>query len=332
MDAEERLKATTPEETPQPVADPPEDILTNEVFHSRGVTRAVGATAARGAEAGRETNEEQAWQGRIRRWLDPELKLDITDQLSVMREFWSKLGYNLPKLSKYQHDKLDEAAETQPLQRVVPTLLSALVRRKSMVEKAPALLGQESGPSDNVLWIPDKTSVYRKLLWRPEHTVIVGDKTYGLRFKTEQGDIVGRAAHLALLKETGRAVEASKGYVWTFPVMDVRFRTKRTYDTAGNLDKLVNFITSPESLIAVQLLRQASGITNPEQTGPLDFGWEADFANEAVYELDEAGNPKALVSVASVSWTLNDRHIGLGDWYAGLQVGGFGVRDAASGL
>ena len=332
MDTKKPAEAFTPEETREPVADLLAEELKGRVVRPGELPGTIGATAARGTEASQMTSEEQAWHGRISRLLDPETHLDITDQLSVMREFWGNLGYQLPPLSKYQLGDLAEAAESQPGHRVVPTLLSSLIRRRAIVKRALTLPDQASIPGDNELWRPDKNSVYRKLLWRPENSVIVGDKTYGLRFKTEAGDIVSRAAHLALLKETGRAVEAKKGNVWTFPVMDVRFRSKRTFDTAGNLYPSVDFITAPESLIAVQLLHQASGIANPEQTGPLDFGWEADFANEAVYELDEAGNPKALFSVASVSWALNERHIGLGDWHPGLQVGGFGVRDATSGL
>ena len=326
MDTEKLLKAFTPEETQELVAALPANVLTDEVVR-RGIEIpvAVGATATHGAEVSQETGEEQAFRSQVGRFLDAETRLDVTEQLSVMGEFWGKLGHVVPELSEDQQAKLAKVAEAHPLHRVVPTPLLSLAERKAVAEKARSFPGQKFSTSDDALLTPDESWVYGKLLRNPESTVEEGRKSYGLRYKTEDGGLVSRSEYVAHLKENGQAVEAEDGTVWTFPVMDVRVHTKRTRDTAGNLHKLVDTIATPESLVATQLLHQANGTPNPQ--------WEVDFANEAIYELTSKREAtKKLVGVASIRWYPDRCRVCLSRWNADFQRGDFGVRGAESGL
>lgn len=304
-----------------------DDELLAEVT-SRGleVPGAVGATAtqAAGVEADGLNAEQRAFQGRVGSFLDPEEKVEAGDQLAVTTEFWHKLGLVTPQLSSEQVAALAAKAEQNPDKRIVPTPLLDLAGRKAVAERARSFPGQQLNNRVDALWAPDTSWLYGKLLADPESVVKEGRDSYGLRYKTPEGEVVGRADYITALKEAGQAVVAEDGTVWAYPVMDVRVNSPRTRDTAANLFEAVNATVAPESLITMQLLHQANGSPNTD--------WEVDFANEAVYELDKKGNPKALVSVASVDWYPYDRQMDLYDWGADGRGGDFGVRGAESEL
>jgi hypothetical protein len=303
--------------------------ISNEELLGEVERRRLTVPAAVGATATQATAEAEPVKGefetRVESFLNTEARLDVTDQLAVMRELWGKLGYEMPELSESQQAELALVAEANPFHRVVPTPLLSFSERKAVAEKARAFPGQKFTTSANALWTPDESWAYGKLIRDPESTVKDGNKTYGLRYKTPEGETtVSREAYIAALKAAGQAVEAKDGRVWTFPVMDVRVQAPRTRDYVRNLHGRVDPVGSPESLLTTQLLHQANGTPNPV--------WEVDFANEAVYELDRKGNPKALVDVAGVDWDPNYRQVYLFNWYTDNRNDDFGVRGAESGL
>lgn len=303
----------------------PADVVEAEAAH-RGilVVKTAGPMAVRAESEEYQAAEAALERGPITRFLDPEVKISAEDQIAVMRKFWDKLGHEMPELSESQQAELAKVAEAHPLHRIVPTPLLSLAERKALAEKARVFPDQKFTTSANALWTPDESWVFGKLLRDPESTVKDGNKTYGLRYKTPEGETVGREAYVAALKAAGQAVDAKDGRVWTFPVMDVRVQAPRTRDYVRNLHGRVDPVGSPESLLTTQLLHQANGTPNPV--------WEVDFANEAVYELDRKGNPKALQRVASVYWDPDGRQVSLRSWFADSQYGSFGARGAESGL
>ncbi|MEK7059422.1 MAG: hypothetical protein AAB971_01555 [Patescibacteria group bacterium] len=330
MDAEKLLAALSPDETRELAAAFPAGILTDEIVR-RGieVPIAVGANATQAvAEVDQETsNEQDPFQVKLSQFLDPEVELTVLDQLEVVTEFLSKLGHKVPELTKAQQLNLLSRIEDNPSRRVMPTPLLDIKGRRALAERAKELPGQKFNPAYDALWTPGEGSVYGKLLNDPESVVRDDGKDYGLLYKTANGEVVSREAYVASLIESGQAALAEDGTIWTFPVMDVRVRSERTYGTAGNLHEQVDPIVAPESLLATQLLHQANGAPNSA------WAWAAvDFANEAVYELDKKGNAKALVYVAGVGWYPYDRQVGLSYWGAGSRRGRFGVRGAESGI
>lgn len=260
-------------------------------------------------------------------FLDPESEIAPSFQLIVMKEFWKTLGCSVPELTLEQKTKLEKELAEHPDRRVIPTPLtdSAKTDRKNIAEDAKAQFGKNKfHETEDPLWTPDNSWTYGKLLSDPETDVKDGNTTYGLRYKAVGGGLVKRSEYLASLKESGQAVEAEDGTIWTFPVMDVQIQSPRNYTTTRNLHSEVSPTATPESLIAMQLLHQAIGTPNPE--------WSVDFANEAVYELKKDGSVKELVSVASVRWGPNDRQVNLDLWNADDRNGDFGVRAEESGI
>jgi hypothetical protein len=298
------------------------------------IPNAIGKAAAHGADVSVETGAEQSFQAEIGRFLDPEVKLDATNQLSLMRHFWHRLGHKLPDLSTDQHDALTKAVEAHPDRRVVPAPFLYLAGRSAIAERARAFPAAKFKPGREALKVPGLSYTYGRLLRDPESTVQYGRTAYGLRYKTPSGEVVGREAYIAALMEAGQAIEANDGTTWVFPIIDPRVRIKSNYNHALNLHHPVNPVVTPEALIAAQLLYQAKGTPNRR--------WQIDIANEAVYKLDKTGNPGAVIGVAGVDWyrrqvLLRDwggdfTRVGLHRWNLTDQRDSFGIRSAESGL
>jgi hypothetical protein len=303
------------------------------------IPNAIGAAATGGAEVSVETGAEQAFEARIGTFLDPEAKLDTTDQLSLMSEFWGKLGHKVPELSTDQRGALAKVVAAHPERRVVPAPLLDLSGRKAIAEQAKAFPGAKLKPRREALRVPGPSWTYGKLLSDPESAVKYGRSSYVLRYKTPNGEVVGREAYVSALKSAGQAVEAEDGTTWVYPVMDVQARIKRKYTYGHTQHESVDPIATVESLIATQLLHQANG--TPKH---LWSKLEMDVSNEAVYKLDKKGGQSILMSVACVNWGVVDRQIHLDDWGADFSRVGlywwsmtdqrdyFGVRSAQSGL
>ena len=56
------------------------------------------------------------------------------------------------------------------------------------------------------------------------------------------------------------------------------------------------------------------------------------FANEAIYRLNDKGNPATQLLVAGVHWEAGDRQVTLDYWSAEFRNDHFGVRTMVSGL
>ena len=268
---------------------------------------------------------ETELETRLPGFLNPNIKLGASDQLSTMREFWNTLGREVPELSAEQQGDLEVKLATHPDRRVVPTPLLSLMERKQTVETAKVFRKNQFSPTSSAIWTPDESWLYGKLLVNPEATVQDGKKSYGMLYKTDaNGTLVKREAYIAGLVASGKAVTSPDGTVWVFPVMDVQTNAPRTREYASKLHAKVSPTMTPEALITMQLLQQANGTPNSR--------WEPDFANEAVYELDKHDAPKALVRAAGVLWNPDGRRVRLDDWYGGRRYGDGGVRAEESGL
>jgi hypothetical protein len=281
----------------------------------------VGA-AVTGTETELKTSE---FEKEVAVFLDPETAPNTTEQLALMGEFWTKLGYKLPKLSKTQWAELTKSVEAHPEQRLVPAPLLSLKERTVMGRRAWVFPKQQFGPYNESLDTPPESWKYGQLLRDPASVVRDKYKAYALRYKTPGGALASREAYIASLKEAGQAVTAKDGVTWVFPIMDVRVTDKRTKSNPSKLHEVVSPIATPESLIATQLLHQANGTPSPELS--------IDIVNEAVYQLDEkTGDPADPVGIGCVYWHARNRQINLtlrGVDFRGEQ---FGVRHATSAI
>lgn len=337
MDAEKLLQAFSTDEARELAAALPDDVFRDEVSRRGLEVAAVVGVAATGATVEAEPAKSE-FETRVANFLNPEARLDASDQLTVMREFWNKLGYDLPTLDEGEQARLLKAAERHPDRRIVPTPLLTFDQRKAIAETArEAFPAQQFTPNSDALWTPDVSWLYGKLLRDPGSAVKDGRKTYALGYKTPDGEIATRREYMGTLVDAEQSVEAADGTTWIFPVMDVRVQSPRTNARADNLHQKIDPIDVPESGIAMQLLHKANGTPNPE--------WHVDFVNEAIFEVEVKGKgdkqeiiftdkngETTLVSVASVGWDPIDRQVYLYSWDAGDRDGDFGVRGAESGL
>jgi hypothetical protein len=307
-------------------ADLPLEVLTEEAVSRGLIPNAVGLTAASG-EVELAIMSDEAFEDRVGNFLDSEAKPCLADQLMVSAYLWAKLGYEAPVLSDTQFDNLSLALEANPGLRVVPTPLMSIDQRKAATASVDALLTKKL-KSDLELWTPDGTWEFAELIKDPHEIINKDGVNYGMRYKTDSGHVVGRSTYVDELKASGQAIEAEDGAVWIFPLMDISPKTPRNDTRAGNLHALVDPITAPEALLTVQLMRLINGSANASN-------WELDIANEAVYELDEEGQPTIMMYAASVAWLYGfgkAERVHANFWEASISSGGFGLRNAKSGL
>lgn len=288
-------------------------------------------TAGPVAVANQVQTPETPFEAKSKTFLDPEATMSVTEQLDTMNEFWGELNWSMPVLSEENEQHLQTVLEANPGKRVVPTPLVDPYERVAIAEDAKAAFPKnEFTANGKALWTPDESWTYGKLLRSPESVVQEDRKKYALGYKTPDGVVTTRSDYIESLIEAGQAVKQGE-LVWTFPVTDVSVQSERTYTTASKLHEATDPVETPESLIVTQLLHQANGTPNPN--------WAVDFANEAVYEVKEAGKGSdkhiefgAVVSVASVNWNPNYRRVLSVSWNPQDRGGGFGRRDAASGI
>lgn len=288
----------------------------------------VGELSGTVAVAEEVETAETAFTQELGDFLDSEsTELSVEAQLETMGRFWDKLGLTVPALSEEQEAKVEATLEVNPGKRVVPTPLLDFMDRVALTgyskQQFPRNRFHELHQS---LWTPDKSTLYGQLLQDPNSIVKQGRDSYGLFYKAP-GSVapVNRQAYTEALLEAGEAVEGSDGTIWTFPVMDVRVRTPRTYASAGELYEQIDSTETPESLVVTQILHQAAGNPNPT--------WEVDFANEAIYKVNKHGKPVgAPVGVASVRWNPDRRQVNSDAWNADVRGDNFGLRGAVSGI
>jgi hypothetical protein len=197
--------------------------------------------------------------------------------------------------------------------------------RKDIADRArsafPSHKLTSSGPA---LAIPGESDIYGQLLRDPDGKVKDDSDSYGLVFRLpDGGQVVGRTNFVDAMLENGQAISAENGIVWIYPVMDVRVSSPRSLGDEGELYKKVDPTVTPDSNLSVQLLHQAAGT-------PF-IGLNVDFANEAVFQLDNHGNPKDFVHAAAMCWS-GYRRVQLGLWRGNNRYGNFGVRAAKSSI
>ena len=322
MDAEKLLQAFTSEEHQEIAAALPVKIIQAQAERLGLIAANAGETATQAAI--KEILHNESLEAKAASYLNPEADLNVEQQLKIMSEFWGTLSrHQLPELNPDQITSLEAAvSEAAPGQRIMPTPLLKFHERKSVAEHAKTLPKTSFNDNLDALWTPDESWIFGKLLRNPESTVKEDGRTYGLRYKAPNGEIVSLDDYITAMKQAGQAV--GDDVVWVFPVIDVRQKSPRQYARASELHAQVVPAVTPDALLTMQLLHQVAGTSNPN--------WEVDFANEAVYELDKKGDPKALVRVASVYWHPGNRHVRLDLWRADFRDGDFGVRVAESGL
>jgi hypothetical protein len=236
-------------------------------------------------------------------FIDPNAEITPETQWAFMRTFWHDLGYDqLPALSVAQYGRLTSVAEANPNHRILPTPLLSLAGRQAIAEEARVFPGQQFAANKSALRLPDEGTTYADLIQDPQRVVTHDGTRYALRYKTPSGELTDRSGYIAALKTAGQAVADEADTVWTFPVMDVQTDVPRVEDTAGHLYETIDPIVSPEALIVIQALHQAAGTPK--------VGGDINFANEAVYGLDEASNPAGIAYVASVRWRDDYHQIG----------------------
>ncbi|MBC7943570.1 hypothetical protein H7X68_03685 [Candidatus Saccharibacteria bacterium] len=270
----------------------------------------IGAAAIHGAE-----NE---FKVEVSSFLNSRVKIDTTKQLSIMRKFWHRLEHNMPKLSDSQQDTLIRTSRDHPSRRIVPAPLLSLAGRQAFAINARTFFNQ------NRFEGLDADCVHGQLLEESENNAKGESNSYGLRYKTPSGEVVGRKSYIAALKESGQSVEAEDGINWVFPIMDVGVRSKRSNRHAHQLHRLVNPIVTPEVLIATRILHKAGDTASRK--------CETDIANEVIYELDKDGNIATLIRVIGVDWDPTYHQVDLDSISATDKSGYFGIRHAVSGL
>jgi hypothetical protein len=286
----------------------------------------VGSVVA-SAEIDSAAFDEIVFKNRVESFIDPNSNKDMgtEEQLEFMDEFWQRLDMIPPKLSDEQKAKVADTLGQNPNKRVVPTPLLDMQGRKDITDRArSAFPSQKFTSSGSALSIPDESDIYGQLLRNPDGKVKEGGDSYGLGFRLPDGEqVVGRTNFVGAMVEVGQAVEGENGLVWIYPVMDVRVSSPRSLDNARKLYEQANPTVTADSNLSVQLLHQAAGT-------PF-IGLNVDFANEAIFKLDDGGKPEAFVDAASIYWS-GYHQVRLGIWGGNNRYGNFGIRAATSGL
>lgn len=236
----------------------------------------------------------------------PHVELPAKDQLAFMGDTLIDLGgYNVPDLSRRQAENMDTLSTAHHNRRVVPVpLLDDVGSRLAIVEAARVFPAQQFAPNESALRLPleEENPIYRALLADLETVVKRDGIDQVILYKTLNNGLANRPNYKATLKEADRAIEED-GITWAFTFMDVRVKTPRIESTSEQLYSAVSPVAIPESLILTGVLHQAAGTPNPD--------YDIDFANEAVYSLDEAGNPSKLENVCTVRWRPDLHQIGI---------------------
>lgn len=291
-----------------------------------GITGATNGAAVptAGFEADGLNGEQQTLQDRIGDFLNPKVPMSLDEQLATVTELWGTLtDRKMPALDENQKAAIDRVLQANPTRRVMPSPFLSFEDRKDIAEKARTFVGARFTTDFDALWAPDETKLLGKLLRNPEDVAEEGGKSYVLRYRLPGSkQVAGRTDFIQALARDGHSVEAEDGTPWVYPIMDVRIKSPRSYEKAGNLLTSVEATIISESLIAMHLLHQANGTPNTDS--------EVDFANEAVYKLGRNGSIKGVEGGVGVAYNPSSQQISLGFYDAGLR--GVSVRLGESGL
>lgn len=231
-----------------------------------------------------QTSSEQKQSDKIDRFLNPRSSIETTDQISLMSEFWSQIGLDLPLLTQSQQTTLERTAANYPRYRILPTPLLSTFGRQSLINRASDLA---------LVRLPGVGTP------QPLNT---GRNIYELRYKTPGGQVVDREAYIAALMTAGQAVDADDGTAWIFPLTDVSLGRRHSGGrTLADLYESAGPIACPETIMAVQSLRIAAGRAHRR--------CEVVISNEALYRLGGETGIDSLERVIGVDW---DPELGIG--------------------
>jgi hypothetical protein len=237
-------------------------------------------------------------QSSVERFLDSEtrLRIDLSEQLSFMAKFWAVLGYEMPEVSDYQRARLEHAIAWHPVMyRLIPSPFLSGAERIQAVERARIF---PSSTLDNqYMGLRIEDEIYRHALANPQQSVIDNGRQFGLGYKTDDDRVVARQEYIRTLLTTGNAIEGSQGRGWCYPLVDLgSIGVKSVTIREENLKLPVETTLTPESLIALSLLRDITGSKSFSSEGNKDG-----LVNESLYQLDDNGIPAALYGAVEVS-------------------------------
>ncbi len=269
---------------------------------------------------------ETGFEIAIGNFLDASAEATIIEQMAVMTEFWSKLGYILPPLSNSQYSKLTRVIEAHPDCRVIPTPLLDIAGRREVAEKAKAVFAKNIlAKEEKPFCVINDDGVYDELLANPEETVEDKGRIYGLRYKDyDFTKNLTRREYIDALMQEGHAMLSPDGIPWTFPVVGIQHSASQHLGEVHIMHGSIMPNLSPESMLTVQLLHQANGTPRDD--------WYADVTNEAIYEIDPQGGADRLVGVASVNFSPNYRQIFLSIADRDRTYPNLGMRLADNGI
>lgn len=227
----------------------------------------------------------------------------VEDQLEAMDVFWETMGRLVPDLDDEQMDRLDEAVQSYPDRRLIPTPLLDVNELEIVAENARVFQGEGFDPDSPVLWLPGENQASGRLIRNPGSITQDKGVELGLFYKTPGRELTDREGFIKDMVQRGRAV-VEDGVAWIFPIMDVRIRNSgRPGASATECFKRTDSVVTAEALITKQLLHQAHGRT--------PSGRYLEFANGGVYSLDEYDGPQKLHFAPGVHWAEEQRRIGL---------------------
>ena len=233
-------------------------------------------------------------------------ELGSWEQQDFMKVFWDKLGYEVPNPSSAMQSDLDNFIVKNPNQRIIPTPLLDLNGRKELANNGQKLFRNKYNHSDKLLWTPDETSLYSKLLSNPNQTISNENSTYEVLYKTDSLELLGRSQYIDYLVNTKRVTIDQSGMAWSFPIMDIRASDNLQNESVRTIYEQANTILTPEALIVTHIINQASGIHLQD--------YVIDLANEAIYSTNKDQQTRSMNLVTGVYWDPDYYQINLCYW------------------
>lgn len=223
-----------------------------------------------------------SFKERLEHFLDPDKELRLVEQLATMAQFWRKLGITMPALPESDRSRIEDEIEANPDYRIVPSYLNSDADHRAWaVELRMRSPWHWESTSDEVgrreLRVDAANRIGRRLIRAPHRVVEQGQESYALGYKTPHGKIVSRSAYVQSLLRAGQAVTTRNGAVWVFPIVELfkpLFSKEPSQVVQGNEDTVV----PPETIIALQLMREAGDAINEEAV---------DCSNEGLYKVRE---------------------------------------------
>ena len=225
---------------------------------------------------------------RLSRLIESEEFLDLDFQAQTIEQFWHILGFDSPKInSEVASAYLDKYKDSSTRLIAVPALTMAerkMIFKKAKTHFSGSLISSTDSGSSN-----DESIIYANLLRDTENLYQVDEKTYGLRYLSEDKPL-SRKSYLNWLVSSGRGV-VHKNRLWTFVPMNFP-QDQQVGSTVESLIKNHQFL-SPESLITQQMMLVASG---------KKFNWTPKFCNEIIFEVENDGQTKLIAGFVMVNW------------------------------